>query len=127
MLSLLFFFFFFNDTATTEIYTLSLHDALPICASLRDYAGGIEASPERLAQIEDRLALLDGLKRKYGPALADVINVGVEVTRRLSEIENKDEILRQLRAELTSAAEQYLCASRAISKKRYELAKQREK
>src|SRR2546429_9735804 len=28
---LTFFFFFFNDTATTEIYTLSLHDALPIC------------------------------------------------------------------------------------------------
>src|SRR5947207_10084118 len=33
VLNLLFFFFFFNDTATTEIYTLSLHDALPICAS----------------------------------------------------------------------------------------------
>src|SRR5438105_14480428 len=32
-LLLLFFFFFFNDTATTEIYTLSLHDALPICAA----------------------------------------------------------------------------------------------
>jgi len=30
-------FFFFNDTATTEIYTLSLHDALPICR-----AGGVE-------------------------------------------------------------------------------------
>src|SRR2546430_10190768 len=30
MVSLIFFFFFFNDTATTEIYTLSLHDALPI-------------------------------------------------------------------------------------------------
>src|SRR5712692_12004833 len=29
--SLFLFFFFFNDTATTEIYTLSLHDALPIC------------------------------------------------------------------------------------------------
>src|SRR5256885_17048087 len=29
--SIFFFFFFFNDTATTEIYTLSLHDALPIC------------------------------------------------------------------------------------------------
>src|SRR5258705_6175147 len=35
--ALSFFFFFFNDTATTEIYTLSLHDALPISAiSLRD-------------------------------------------------------------------------------------------
>src|SRR3712207_8925451 len=32
MLILLLFFFFFNDTATTEIYTLSLHDALPILA-----------------------------------------------------------------------------------------------
>src|SRR5687768_18464516 len=32
--ALLFFFFFFNDTATTEIYTLSLHDALPICKEL---------------------------------------------------------------------------------------------
>src|SRR5256885_8205037 len=30
-LALISFFFFFNDTATTEIYTLSLHDALPIC------------------------------------------------------------------------------------------------
>src|SRR5256885_15878579 len=32
--SFFFFFFFFNDTATTEIYTLSLHDALPILRSL---------------------------------------------------------------------------------------------
>src|SRR2546422_11562613 len=30
-LTMIFTFFFFNDTATTEIYTLSLHDALPIC------------------------------------------------------------------------------------------------
>src|SRR5882762_11769067 len=35
MLIFIFFFFFFNDTATTEIYTLSLHDALPISASAR--------------------------------------------------------------------------------------------
>src|SRR3989442_10770627 len=34
-----FFFFFFNDTATTEIYTLSLHDALPICARKNDRLG----------------------------------------------------------------------------------------
>src|SRR2546430_8146522 len=32
------FFFFFNDTATTEIYTLSLHDALPICCACRSRA-----------------------------------------------------------------------------------------
>src|SRR2546426_3679855 len=34
-MSICFVFFFFNDTATTEIYTLSLHDALPICSTTR--------------------------------------------------------------------------------------------
>src|SRR2546430_14655382 len=36
------YFFFFNDTATTEIYTLSLHDALPIC----DEAAVVDGEPE---------------------------------------------------------------------------------
>src|SRR3712207_8834822 len=36
---LVMFFFFFNDTATTEIYTLSLHDALPICSGGRLLVG----------------------------------------------------------------------------------------
>src|SRR3989440_824557 len=40
----MFVFFFFNDTATTEIYTLSLHDALPICMLLGNY-NGIPADP----------------------------------------------------------------------------------
>src|SRR3712207_7235187 len=46
-----FFFFFFNDTATTEIYTLSLHDALPICVfhddgpNGRDGPGKLRAFP----------------------------------------------------------------------------------
>src|SRR5574337_2206431 len=39
-ISLLFFFFFFNDTATTEIYTLSLHDALPIYGAGHGAIGG---------------------------------------------------------------------------------------
>src|SRR5260370_21214764 len=39
------FFFFFNDTATTEIYTLSLHDALPICSAARAASKG---SPNRI-------------------------------------------------------------------------------
>src|SRR2546422_11498450 len=37
-----FFFFFFNDTATTEIYTLSLHDALPICEERSRPRNGLE-------------------------------------------------------------------------------------
>jgi DNA repair protein RecN (Recombination protein N) len=111
---------FQEGLASLESARISIED---VGASLRDYAGAIESSPERLAEIEDRLALLDRLKRKYGPALDDVIKLGEEVTRKLSEIENKDEILKQLNRELTASAEAYLQSARVISKKRYEAAK----
>src|SRR5574341_2452595 len=45
------FFFFFNDTATTEIYTLSLHDALPICGNGDDDEEGI---PHRIGKGSER-------------------------------------------------------------------------
>ena len=65
-----------------------------LAASLRDYAEGINASPERLAEIEDRLALLDRLKRKYGKTVAEVIAFGEDVARKLAEVEDRDEILK---------------------------------
>ncbi len=96
-------------------------------ATLRDYAGGIHASPEHLAQVEDRLALLDRLKRKYGPTLEDVIKFGEDVSRKLSEIENKDELLRQLRSDLAKAAEEYLRSALELSKRRHQAAQKLEK
>jgi DNA repair protein RecN (Recombination protein N) len=96
-------------------------------ATLREYAGAINASPERLAEIEDRLATLDRMKRKYGESLNAVIAYGEEVARKLNEIENKDEVLRRLRAELAAAAEQYLEAARALSRQRTDAARRLEK
>jgi DNA repair protein RecN (Recombination protein N) len=110
--------------AALEIARISVED---VGATVRDYAGGIHASPEHLAQVEDRLALLDRLRRKYGPTLDDVIQFGVEVSRKLSEIENKDETLRELRAELAKAAEEYLRGARALAKKRAEASRKLEK
>jgi DNA repair protein RecN (Recombination protein N) len=110
--------------AAIETARISVED---VGATLRDYAGGIQASPEHLAEVEDRLAVMDRLKRKYGPTLEDVIHHGEEVSRKLSEMENKDEILADLRRELARAAEEYLGAARAISKKRYEAARKLEK
>src|SRR5690349_24919787 len=61
------FFFFFNDTATTEIYTLSLHDALPICRPggagwLRPAAtpggGGPSRSEEHTSELQSRRDLV---------------------------------------------------------------------
>ena len=46
-------FFFFNDTATTEIYTLSLHDALPICGNM--FLAGATILPVILENLTDWL------------------------------------------------------------------------
>src|SRR2546427_11130798 len=51
------FFFFFNDTATTEIYTLSLHDALPISTALRPHARDSPAAGDAVAPHADPLLL----------------------------------------------------------------------
>src|SRR3989442_10206992 len=68
-ISLFFSFFFFNDTATTEIYTLPLHAALPISARRRGLAGRRDRLPEddrRARPVRGRA----GLRRSGGPGHA---------------------------------------------------------
>jgi DNA repair protein RecN (Recombination protein N) len=89
-----------------------------VSSALRDYAEAIDASPERLAEIEDRLALLDRLKRKYGKTVAEVIAFAEEVARKLSEVEDRDEILKALRVELTQAESDYRKVAGALTAER---------
>ena len=115
----------FEDAAAAlESARINVED---VGATVRDYAGGIHASPEHLAQVEDRLALLDRLKRKYGPELDDVIRLGAEVAQKIKDVENKDEVLLELRKQLADAAEAYLKVAQQISRKRKESAKRLEK
>jgi len=93
-----------------------------VSSSLRDYAERINASPERLAEIEDRLALLDRLKRKYGQTIAEVIEFGADVTHKLSEVEDRDEIVKELRGVLREAVAAYQAAAGAVGAERKEAA-----
>ena len=86
--------------------------------TLRDYAETIQASPDRLAEIEDRLVLLDRLKRKYGTTVAEVIAFGESVASKLSEVEDRDEILKQLRANVQDARAEYIKAAESLSLER---------
>jgi DNA repair protein RecN (Recombination protein N) len=98
-----------------------------VATTLRDFADGMDASPERLAEVEDRLAVLDKLRRKYGGTLDDVLAFQADVAGRLNDIENKDELLAALRKELAGAAAKYLDEARRLSKRRYEIARKLEK
>jgi len=89
-----------------------------VSSTLRDYAERIDASPERLADIEDRLALLDRLKRKYGKTVDEVIALGEEVQGKLAEVEDRDETLKALRAALAKSADAYRKAAQVLSAQR---------
>jgi DNA repair protein RecN (Recombination protein N) len=98
-----------------------------VSATARDYAEGIDASPQRLAEVEDRLAILDRLKRKYGTTVDEVIVYGEEVARKLNELENREDVLRELKKQLDGAAAAYLSAAQAVSRKRSSAARELEK
>ena len=78
-----------------------------VAETVRDFGQGIQASPERLADIEDRMALLDRLKRKYGASVSEVIAYGQDVAAKLNELENRDAVLADLRAQLAAEAAKY--------------------
>ena len=93
-------------------------------AELRQFADTVQGSPERLAELEDRLAALDRLKRKYGPTLGEVMAFGAEAATKLGEVENRDERLAELTAERERAAAVYRAAAGRLSKERTAAAKE---
>jgi DNA repair protein RecN (Recombination protein N) len=65
---------------------------------------------------------MDRLKRKYGKTIAEVVAFGEEVSRKLAEVEDRDEILKTLRAELADAAAAYRVAAQALTTERKDAA-----
>src|SRR2546426_6967873 len=63
-LSHFFFFFFFNDTATTEIYTLSLHDALPISVGVAGAGVAVDERRHTRRHVQQAVAGVGGEDRK---------------------------------------------------------------
>jgi DNA repair protein RecN (Recombination protein N) len=96
-------------------------------ATVRDYASRIQASPDRLTELEDRLEVLNRLKRKYGSSLADVLAHGEEVAAKLAEVENRDQLLVDLRADQARAAEAYRTAAAELTAARSAAARKLEK
>jgi DNA repair protein RecN (Recombination protein N) len=98
-----------------------------VSATVRDYSSRIQSSPERLTEIEDRLETLNRLKRKYGSTLAQVIAHGQEVAAKLAEVENRDQLLVELRAAREKAGESYRVAAAELTAERTAAARKLEK
>jgi len=66
---------------------------------LRDYRDGVDSDPERLAIIDDRLNTMNGLKRKYGEQIPDILSYLKKIKSEADKIENRDEHIARLRDE----------------------------
>ena len=94
-----------------------------VAAFLRNYLGKLEANPGRLEEIEDRLALIDRLKRKYGASVEEIVTYASQVRQDLANLEHADERREAARKDLAKAASEYRNAADALSKKRHDAAK----
>ena len=89
---------------------------------LRSYADGVDASPGRLQEVEDRLALLERLKRKYGPTLDEVIERGRTLGRERDLLTGASGRAEDLEAALSAATKTFLVAARDLSRRRRDAA-----
>jgi DNA repair protein RecN (Recombination protein N) len=83
--------------------------------ALRSYGASVESSPNRLAEVESRLAELEKLKRKYGSDLDGVLKIREELSERLNSAGDLTERLRALKAELAQGRLAYLEAARRLT------------
>jgi DNA repair protein RecN (Recombination protein N) len=85
---------------------------------LRSYSAGIDASPERLQDVEDRLAVIERLKKKHGPSLHDVLAKAASLRQDLNDLAHGAERTAEIDAALATARASFLTRAEALSKKR---------
>jgi DNA repair protein RecN (Recombination protein N) len=88
-----------QHTAALESAVLELQD---LDRNLANYADELDIDPAQAAALEERVNLLESLKRKYGPTLSDVLARRNAAAARLDSIENRSEKLAALERELTA-------------------------
>ena len=89
-----------------------------LALSVRDRLARLEASPERLEEVENRLAQLDRLKRKYAASLSGILNYWRQLCQRVEQMESGEATIQQLEEQVSAAAREYKTSATALSSKR---------
>jgi DNA repair protein RecN (Recombination protein N) len=99
-------------TASLETACLELQD---LEGNLADYADELDINPAEAATLEERVNLLESLKRKYGPSLTDVLARRDAAAARLDTIENRGEKLETLERELAACRTKLDAGGKSLS------------
>ena len=105
---------------TTTESSIQLKD---LAGRLRDYAQQLEADPDRQALIDDRLELIQRLKKKYGGSIEAVLAMGRRVQEELQLLDSREERTAELAARMEEEARRLRTLAQQLSKKRMDAAK----
>lgn len=98
-----------------------------LAMGLREYVDKIEVNPARLEWVENRIAEIERLKRKYGKSVKEILEFYSRSKQELESLEGADNTLAGLEKELAALAESYSSQARTLSEKRKTAARQLEK
>ena len=95
-----------STAAIAQAHSNAVLEIEEVAHSLRQYSERLDLDPEQLAHLEERVSLIETLKRKYGKTVAEVVAFGEQAADRLRKIESRGEELERLQREidLTRAA-----------------------
>jgi DNA repair protein RecN (Recombination protein N) len=115
-----------DDSLASEAEALEAarDQALESARTLRDYVESLEAEPDALEGVVERLFRIGDLKRKYGDSVPDVLAYAESARQRLGELERRSERLEQVRAEADSLEADLRLAATALSTRRKSAAAQ---
>ncbi len=78
-----------------------MHQVDELARTLRSYRDGIEYSPDRLHELEERLDLINRLRRKYGGTIGEILTYGERASQELETLDHREEHAEELRARET--------------------------
>jgi DNA repair protein RecN (Recombination protein N) len=91
------------------------YQAEDVAIQIRDYRDGIEFNPDRLNKIEKRLDIISQLKKKYGTEIADILTHEQKISEQLSRIENHEQYVTEIQAELQLKSERLMHIGNKLS------------
>ena len=102
-------------TSLVELHAQATETLRELQSAVSHYADKVDVDPARLAELEERLNLLQMLKRKYGATLAEVITFGDDAEAKLQSLESRDAELARLNAALEKLDSEILNAGTKLS------------
>lgn len=114
-------------TSLFDSYQNALEELKEISYALGRYEHQIERDPDRIAIINERLSLLNSLKKRYGASVEQILQYKEEVSKKLLELESADSQIETLQEEIKKLEAINENLANALTKKRKEVAKKLER